>query len=241
VPRGAEIGALSARSKDALQAAAEWSEGCRAFAAGDAAMALFQFEAAAARFPGRVYRLSAALALARLGRPGDADEALAVAAPEWAGDPRYPVALAIAGAIRGDLARAGDVLRPAAERALIPESPPGPGDPEERCRALGDRLAAEEYFSALLLSGFPNLAAEYADRMIARLAGSGLATGEWTERRGDAAFVSGDWDTARVLYERCISASPGALLKLADVAFRVGDLPTEKALRERIYGTLRAP
>ena len=241
MPRGAPIGALSERSRDALQAAVDWSEGCRAFAAGDAAAALSLFEAAAERFPGRIYRLSAALALARLGRPGDADEALAAVSAEWAGDPRYPVALAIAGATRGDLLQAEEALRPAAERALVGPLPPGSGDPDARCRALGDRLAAEEYFSVLLSSGFGNLAAAFADRMIERLAASRSEAGEWTERRGDAAFVAGDWDTARALYERCAGASPTALLKLADVAFRLGDLATEKALRERIYGSLRFP
>jgi hypothetical protein len=43
------------------------------------------------------------------------------------------------------------------------------------------------------------------------------------------------------LYEQSSSQSPGALLKLADVYLKVGDLAKEKALRERIFGSLRAP
>jgi hypothetical protein len=42
------------------------------------------------------------------------------------------------------------------------------------------------------------------------------------------------------LYERSAPASTGALLKLADVALKLGDLAKEKALRERIYGSLDA-
>jgi hypothetical protein len=45
----------------------------------------------------------------------------------------------------------------------------------------------------------------------------------------------------RLRYERSAQASPRALLKLADVYLKLGDLAKEKALRERIYGSLEAP
>ena len=78
----------------------------------------------------------------------------------------------------------------------------------------------------------------YADRMIERLEKAGRPAAAWSEKRGDAAFFAGDFTTAIRLYEGCADASPGALLKLADVYFELGDLPKEKALRERIFGSL---
>lgn len=101
-------------------------------------------------------------------------------------------------------------------------------------------MLSEQYFAALLLNGFADAAAEYADRMIERLERTGLSTAEWSERRGDAAFFAADWDTAIRLYELSGQTSTAALLKLADVYFKLGDLAQEKALRERIYGSLDA-
>jgi tetratricopeptide (TPR) repeat protein len=233
---------LSGRPADLLEAAGEWREGCEALASRDPARALTHFESASSRSRGRIYRLSQALALAALGRFVEADELLGASSAEWVGDPRYTLALAIVGAARGDLARAEQVLRPPAEELLAESAAlPGVGEPKRSCEALETRMLAEEYFVALLVNGFADAAAGYADRMIERLEKSGRSVAEWLERRGDAAFAAGDWSTAIRLYERSAQASPRALLKLADVYLKLGDLTKEKALRERIYGSLEAP
>ncbi|MCM3876516.1 MAG: hypothetical protein NEA02_08860 [Thermoanaerobaculia bacterium] len=233
---------LSGRPADLLEAAGEWREGCEALANGDPARALTHFESASSRSPGRLYRLSAVLALAALGRFVEADEVLGASSAEWAGDPRYTLALAIVGAARGDLTRAEEVLRQPAEELLAEgTASPGAGESRRRCEALETRMLAEQYFVALFLNGFADAAAGYADRMIERLERSSRPAADWSERRGDAAFLAGDWNTAIRLYERSVAESPGALLKLADVYLKLGDLAKEKALRERIYGSLEAP
>jgi len=233
---------LSGRPADLLEAAGEWREGCAALASGDPGRALTRFESASSKSRGRIYRLSTALALAALGRFVEADEILGASSAEWAGDPRYTLALAIVGAARGDLARAEEVLRRPAEELLAERSaPPGAGESERSCEAPETKMLAEEYFVALFVNGFADAAADYADRMIERLERSGRSAAEWSERRGDAAFAAGDWNTAIRLYEQSARTSPGALLKLADVYLKLGDLAKEKALRERIYGSLDVP
>ena len=232
----ARVDSLSGRPREVLEAAGEWRDGCRALQTGEPALALRHFESAASGSPGRMYPLSAALALSALGRFGEADEMLAAASAHWAGDPRYPLALAMVGAARGDLARAEELLRQPAERLLARSD-----EPEKRCEALENRMLAGQYFVALLLNGFPDAAAAYADGMIEHLSRRGFSAAEWREKRGDAAFFAGDWDTAIRLYEQSGGDSPGALLKLADVHWKQGDFAKEKALRERIYGSLQAP
>lgn len=218
---------LSGRPAELFEAAAEWREGCRALSRAEPARALARFESAFTRSRGRMYRLSAALALAALGRAVDADEALSETAPEWASDTRFTLALAIVGAARGDLARSEELLRRPAEDLRA-----------ESCEAMESRMLSEEYFVALLLNGFTDAAARYADGMIERLEKSGRSAAEWSEKRGDAAFFAGDWTTALRLYERIADTCPGALLKMADVYLKLGDLAKEKVLRERIYGSL---
>lgn len=234
------VASISGRPRDLLDAAADWRRGCRALAAGEASAALLHFEAASGRLPGRLYRLSSALALAALSRSAEADEILAAVAPDWTGDPRYTLALAAVGAARGDLARAEEILRLPAGQVFAESAALSPDDPS-RCAARGGRMLAEEYFVALLLNGFVDTAAAYADRMIEHLEPGGRSAREWREKRGDAAFFAGDLGTALRLYEPVADGSPTALLKLADVYFRLGDLPREKALRERIYGSLNGP
>ncbi len=61
------------------------------------------------------------------------------------------------------------------------------------------------------------------------------------ERRGDEAFRRRSLPEAQQLYEEALQTAkqPSTLfLKLSDVAFLRGDLATEKALREKIFGSL---
>jgi len=61
------------------------------------------------------------------------------------------------------------------------------------------------------------------------------------ERQGDAAFRARDLREAQRLYEESLKTTERLdvlLLKLADVSYLLGDLASEKALRERIFGSL---
>jgi tetratricopeptide (TPR) repeat protein len=76
--------------------------------------------------------------------------------------------------------------------------------------------------------------------MLSRSSDAGKA--QWQERRGDAAFISGDIRQARALYDTSLEghAHPASIwLKLSDVCFRLGDLEQERAFRQRVYGALR--
>ena len=67
---------------------------------------------------------------------------------------------------------------------------------------------------------------------------SGLHSAECA---GDAALLDGDPRTALAEYSRAVAAqgeTQNLLLKLANAHYLLGDLAAEKALRERIYGTL---
>lgn len=61
------------------------------------------------------------------------------------------------------------------------------------------------------------------------------------EREGDAAFRARDLREARRLYEEALRTAENRsllLLKLADVSYLQGDVASEKALREKIHGSL---
>jgi hypothetical protein len=63
----------------------------------------------------------------------------------------------------------------------------------------------------------------------------------WLERRGDALLLAGAVTEARAAYEEVLARdanASGAILRLADVHFLLGDAAREKEYRERIYGTL---
>lgn len=225
---------LGGRPKDLLRGVGEWAEGCAALRVGEPAAALGHFQEAASKSPGRMYPLSASLALASLGQFQEADELLAASSSRWSGDPRFALALAFVGGARGDFGKAEAALRETAEGAYQETAE------AKRCRRLEEAMAAEQYFSALLLNGFHDLAAQYADRLLDRLLKKNAPIAAWLERRADAAFFAGDWTTARRLYEQCAGESTGALLKLSDLAFTMRDLAEEKRLRERIYGSLKA-
>jgi tetratricopeptide (TPR) repeat protein len=227
---------LSAAESGARPPAA-WSRGCEALRVGRAADALTEFQAAGAGPPAPIYLASEAIALAALGRAVEADEALARLTTQWRADPRLPVALAVVGSLRGDLGRAEEILRQPAEAIF------GVADdaPDATCRRFSETLIPEQYFSALLANGFFDQAASYADRMVAALGAKSSPSSAWIEKRGDAAFLAGDWEMARRCYERAEreGGSATALLKLADVDFQVGDFAAERARRERVYGALR--
>jgi tetratricopeptide (TPR) repeat protein len=207
-----------------VEAAAQWSEGCAALAAGEAGPALERFERAAGAVPGgRIYGLSAALALLALGRHGEAEERLAAISADWADDPRYAIATARVAVARGDLAGAQETLRPAAE--------------------AGDPAAAERYYSVLLWDRRWREAREFAAAAARRPTAAHTAA-DWLERAGDAAFQLGDAREARELYEQAARSAPdqaSLFLKLSDVAFALEDVESERRYRERYYGTLREP
>ena len=142
---------LSDRLAGLLESASEWRDGCVALERSEPDRALALFESAFARSGGRIYRLSAALALAALGRVAGADEALGESSPEWAGDTRYTLALAILGAARGDLARAGEVLRGPAEN-LLEGNTAAAGETNRRTAATPSRNACSPRSTSRLCS-----------------------------------------------------------------------------------------
>jgi len=79
---------------------------------------------------------------------------------------------------------------------------------------------------------------------VARRPGAAHTAADWLERAGDAAFQLGDAREAREVYEEAARSAPdqGSLfLKLADAAFLLEDVESERKYRERYYGTLREP
>ena len=207
-----------------VRAAAEWRRGCLALEEGDAATALERFDRAAGLAPrGRIYSLSAALALVALGRHEAAEDRLAKVAGDWTDDPRFAIVSARLASARGDTAGARETLRAAAE--------------------AGDRSAAERYYSALLWDGRWREAGELATAW-ARGTAAPRERAAWLERAGDAAFHLGEIAVSRDLYEEAGRAAPGeaqVFLKLADVAFVLQDLDAERRYRERYFGTLEGP
>lgn len=245
-----------------LQALADWNDGCALLERGDASGALLRFERAEAAAPaGHVYTLSAALALAGLGRFDAADLRLARLAAAWQDDPRYAVASAFVGVRRGDLDRAEEWLRAPADRVLDRELSPAlrllrsglitldliEALKREAAGVFRERVeetfVAEQYYYVLLWKGRYDLARGYADRMVTRLSRAEVPTSLWSERSGDAAFFAGDLPVARELYAEAEKGEPARaslLLKQADVAFLLGDVETERRLRERFYGAFAA-
>jgi tetratricopeptide (TPR) repeat protein len=221
--RGGTLPAEDARGR-VVGAAAQWREGCAALEKGDPATALERFERAAASAPeGRIYGLSAVLALLADGRPAEAEERLGQIAPEWADDARYAIVTARLALARGDLAGAQETLRPAAE--------------------AGDAAAVERYYSVLLWDRRWGEAREFA-LAAARHPTAAHTRADWLERAGDAAFQLEDAREARELYEEAARAAPdqaSLFLKLSDAAFVLGDVESERRYRERYYGTLREP
>src|SRR6185503_4599163 len=182
-----------------VRAAAQWREGCAALERGDATTALDRFEGAAVSAPeGRLYGLSAVLALLAAGRAPEAAERLDAMASEWADDPRLAIVTARVALARGDVAGALEGLRPAAE--------------------AGDQAAAERYYPALVWDRRWREARDFA-MAAARRPHAAPAAADWLERAGDAAFQLGDAREARETYEEAARAAPdqaSLFLKLAD-------------------------
>jgi len=211
---------LADRSRAILHSVIAWREGAARLKAGDAERALAQFEEASRLAPlSQLFKMDAVMALAHLGRWDDVDRRLAEIAPQWRDDPRFPATLAILGLARGDLDGVERQLREGAESS---------------------GLMAEKYFLTLLWKGDSARAAGFAESMLAR--GSAAEQSWWRERLGDAAFLAGDTQRARELYESSLAEHrrPSSVwLKLSDVYFKLGDVEQERLFRERVYGGLR--
>jgi hypothetical protein len=239
-----------------------WKTGCAALAGGRAAEALTAFETAARQSPqAPLFGLSRLLALTALKRVNEADDLLVDLHARWRDDPRYALASALLALQRqppnGGADEARSWLDPAALDALRGEGPvarlaggdwsPGvlaalqSADPAGWKRWRATALAAEQSFYLALLDGRTGEARDFALQIARRLTAVQAPAGEWLERAGDAAFARRDLDEARQLYGQARAAGVperAVLLKLSDVAFLVGDLTTEKALREKYYGSL---
>jgi tetratricopeptide (TPR) repeat protein len=257
---------LQAGASAALRAVALYNAGCAALGRGDAQGALEKFETAARLAPGgRIYDLSAVLALAAAKRWDAVAMRMGGLASTWGDDPRFGIALARLGVMRGSLDEAEQWLRRPAESMLDDFSDEsvrrlwaGEADedtmrtlrarfPEGWQRLTAEALAADEYFYLLLWKRSFDEAMRYAERVADRLEGLKATADLWVERQGDAAFLAGDHRTALRRYETVRGAAtlrrdadqrPWLLLKISDVQFLLGNLDGERACREAIYGSL---
>jgi hypothetical protein len=146
---------------------------------------------------------------------------LGTIASEWTDDPRFAIVAARLAVARGDAAGALETLRPAAE--------------------AGDATAAERYYSVLLWDRRWREARDFAVAA-ARHPTAAHTAADWLERAGDAAFQLGDARGPRLHEGGARAADRTSLfLKLADAAFVLEDVESERRYRERYYGTLREP
>jgi hypothetical protein len=220
----------TARARE-LEAARRWREGCAALARADFAFAERELRAALQASDGAfLYRASLAVALLGAERHDEARDLVAQLVAERPDDPRVATLsarLASAGGFAGEAeAWLRDAVANAASPALLEVTTAGAFH-----WLMRERRAAEAESFAILME--KRLAAAEAAGERAR----------WTERRGDAAFAAEEPRRAGELYRQARALDPArsaALdLKLADVAFVLGDLDAERELRERIYGRLR--
>ena len=211
-----------------LQAISSWTVGCAALEEGKPRNALAGFEEAARLVPeGRIYHLSAALALAGLERWDGVETRLAATRSDWEGDPRYDVAAAVIGLARGDLDGALSWLQaPAEEHA--------DGD-------AGNALAAEQYFLVLVWRGSYREAGRFAMRVSERFGDTTHVGARWLVRAGDASLLQRDLTMAGRRYERALKVldrDHALWTKLSDVHFLAGDVLEERRCREQAYGSL---
>jgi hypothetical protein len=224
--------------------------------------ALASFTEAGSQAPaGKIYQLSAVLALAALGRWAEVDDRLPLLYADWHTDVRFAIASAMIGLARGNLAEAEQWLREPAELvatqlesevmrrlwsgqindALIADMQRL--FPSNWRQYIESWLICEQYYFVLLWQKSFTQAQQYASRMIARYSALGLPTWLWRERAGDAAFYAQSYPEAQQLYEASRQENDknlSVLLKLSDVYFMFGDLSKERFYREQVYGTLGA-
>ncbi|HKP71464.1 MAG TPA: hypothetical protein VJT82_00910 [Pyrinomonadaceae bacterium] len=243
-----------------LRAISSWMQGNEQLSKRQAEAALANFEEAAKDVPqGKIYELSAVLALAALKRWEDVDARLPILYANWHDDVRFAVASAMIGLARGNLSEAERWLREPA--TLISTQPEG----EVLRRLWGGQiddalivdlkhhfplnwrqyveswLVCEQYYFVLLWQKSFDRAGRYASRMAERHQMSGLPTWLWRERAGDAAFYARSYEEAKRLYGESMrenEKNTSVLLKLSDVYFILGDLENEQIYREKVYGTL---
>lgn len=242
-----------------LEAMGLWGQGCAAPPGCEEPCARELFEEAEALAPyGKLYPMSALLALAAEGRWRAVDEAFLGLFPDWRGDPRYPALSALLGMARGNL--------PEAE-LWLDEAPEGPVYQHPAVRRLWSgaldqslarelkaafpvawstlvaaALSAEQRYYVLLWQHRADEALDYATRMVDRYRLLEVPAGVWLERQGDALFRLGDYDGARGRYEESLQERghrPTLFTKLSDVHFKLGDLDGERRYREKVYGSLR--
>jgi hypothetical protein len=170
-------------------------------------------------------RLSWVIALAGAQRWPEADEQLATLR-QWQEDPRLLLVAATVAARRGDPQAALDWLAAPAGRDLA---------------GRRDSLVLRHWYHLLLAVGRHEEAARVAATMAGALADP-TAAAAWREREGDADFALRRLAEARAAYLAAGGARPATdiLLKLADVAFLLGDAAQERSLRESVYGRLAA-
>ena len=209
--------------------------------------------------------MSSALALVALGRAGEADELLGLGRMAWEGDARYAVALAMAGAARGDLDRALAWLRDPAETAAARDGA------SPLLRRLRDTALTSEALTQLKRA-FPDDWREHVSDTQVSSSTSTSSCGAASPRphettRCACPTASRRWGSLprngssgratppsmartcgrpRCLYDEAMDwTHPFAkrywsiVLKLSDVAFVSGDLAAERFLRELYYGSLR--
>lgn len=244
-----------------LGAISLWLQGNEQLAKQPAA-AFENFEAATRQAPrGKIYQLSAVLALAALKRWPEVEARLPLLYADWHNDVRFAIAAAMIGVARGNLPEADRWLREPAELIATQLD-------EEVLRRLwsgqvNEALVAdlkhlfprnwrqyieswficEQYYFILLWQQSYAQAGQYAARMSARYQALGLPTWLWRERAGDAAFYAQAYPEAQRLYEESLrekADNVSVLSKLSDVYFLFGDLDKEQLYREKVYGTLRA-
>jgi tetratricopeptide (TPR) repeat protein len=243
-----------------LQAISLWMQGNEQLSKRQAEGALGNFEEAAKQVPqGKIYELSAVLALAALKRWEDVDAKLTLLYADWHDDIRFAVASAMIGLARGNLSEAEKWLREPA--TLISTQP----DTEVLRRLWSGQvndalmvdlkkqlplnwrqyieswLVCEQYYFVLLWQKSFERAGLYASAMVKRYQTLGLPAWLWRERAGDAAFYAQSYEEAKRLYGESLKENEkntGVLLKLSDVYFVLGDLEKERLYREKVYGTL---
>lgn len=247
-------------SGPAIQAAANWREGCRLLQRQQAGAAWQHFSKAETAMPAaRLYSLSGTLALAALGEFDAVDARIASAYGEWYGDERFAAAQAQIALARDEHWSAETILREVAgELSAVVPAPLAElwqGElpdtllpelqntfPDTWRDHLRNRLVTEQYYFLLLWREGYFEALEFARLVAAALERHDMPSGSWYEFQGNAAFLAGDYSTALQAYEEALNRghhNPRSVyLKLSDVFFRLADYDNERYYRELIYGSL---